>query len=104
MQKDMRDAASNQLLKGLKMHLGVLADDPGAGDLFQGNLLLGPALDAARVGVVEIACCPGQKAKERCPALGFLAVTDHHKMLNQDGHRGWLLPSGSRAMLKCLPQ
>src|SRR5258708_4617816 len=104
MQKDMRDAASNQLLKGLKMHLGVLADDPGAGDLFQGNLLLGPALDAARVGVVEIACCPGRKAQERRPALGFLAITDHHRMRDQDGHGGGLLPSGPRALLKRLAQ
>src|SRR5258708_1951098 len=84
------------------MRLRVLADDPRAVGLFQRNLLLGPALDAARIGVVEIACCPGRKAQERCPALGFLAITYHHPMHDQDGHGGWLLPSGPRALLKRL--
>src|SRR5260221_1162001 len=84
------------------MRLRVLADDPRAVGLFQRNLLLGPAVDAARIGVVEIACCPGRKAQERCPALGFLAITYHHPMHDQDGHGGWLLPSGPRALLKRL--
>src|SRR5258707_15565009 len=84
------------------MRLRVLADDPRAVGLFQRNLLLGPALDAARIGVVEIACCPGRKAQERGPALGFLAITYHRPMHDQDAHGGWLLPTGPRALRKRL--
>src|SRR5260370_27074192 len=86
------------------MYLWVFADDPRAVDLFQGNLLLGPALDAARVGVVEIAVSLGRKAHERRPALGFPAIADHDQMHDQDGHRGRTLPSRSRTLLKRLPQ
>src|SRR5258708_36302433 len=86
------------------MGMRVFGGEPCVAGLFLGDLWLGPALDAAGVGVAQIACYPGEEAPERRPALGFLAITDHHKMLDQDGHGGWLLPRGPRAPLKGLAQ
>jgi hypothetical protein len=57
----------------------------------QGNIVLSPVLDAARVGIVEIACKPGRMAQERCPVLSRLSITYYHRMRDQDEHGGWLL-------------
>ena len=48
--ENVRNAPVYQVLKRLSVGLRVLADQPAAVGLFQGNVLLGSALDVARVG------------------------------------------------------
>ena len=46
--KDMGDAASNQLLQRLDVHLRVVTDQPLTHHVLQWSILLGLALNAAR--------------------------------------------------------